>query len=138
MSTPLKNPEGYASSSVMTHVPSFKGKLMLVHGLIDENVHFRHTARLINVLIKYRKRYELVLFPDERHSPHNVQGRIYIEDIVHDFFCQYLQPSLSSSLSLPPPSSSLSSSVLQVQSSTTEAAVDATAPSPHVSLPSKL
>ena len=28
-----------------------KGKLLIVHGLIDENVHFRHTARLINRLI---------------------------------------------------------------------------------------
>ena len=27
---------------------------MLVHGLIDENVHFRHTARLINALISHR------------------------------------------------------------------------------------
>lgn len=98
MSTPLKNPRGYESSSIMTHVQEMKGKLMLIHGLIDENVHFRHTARLINSLIKYRKRYELILFPNERHSPHNIHDRIYIEDIIHDFFSQHLQPSLSSTL----------------------------------------
>jgi hypothetical protein len=100
MSTPLKNPRGYESSSIMTHVQEMKGKLMLIHGLIDENVHFRHTARLINSLIKYRKRYELILFPNERHSPHNIHDRIYIEDIIHDFFSQHLQPSLSSTLLL--------------------------------------
>lgn len=108
MSTPLKNPRGYESSSIMTHVQEMKGKLMLIHGLIDENVHFRHTARLINSLIKYRKRYELILFPNERHSPHNIHDRIYIEDIIHDFFSQHLQPSLS-----------LSSTLLSTQSSTT-------------------
>ena len=99
MSTPLKNPRGYESSSIMTHVQEMKGKLMLIHGLIDENVHFRHTARLINSLIKYRKRYELILFPNERHSPHNIHDRIYIEDITHDFFSQHLQPSVSSLIS---------------------------------------
>jgi hypothetical protein len=35
----------------VTHVEGLRGKLLLVHGLIDENVHFRHTARLINALI---------------------------------------------------------------------------------------
>lgn len=109
MSTPLKNPRGYESSSIMTHVQDMKGKLMLIHGLIDENVHFRHTARLINTLIKYRKRYELVLFPNERHSPHNIHDRIYIEDIIHDFFSKHLQPlQLSSS----------STTLLSIQSST--------------------
>jgi len=47
MGTPQSNPIGYHDSSVMTHAHNMKGKLMLVHGLIDENVHFRHTARLI-------------------------------------------------------------------------------------------
>ena len=35
----------------MKYVPQMKGKLMLIHGLIDENVHARHTFRLINSLI---------------------------------------------------------------------------------------
>ena len=92
MGTPQNNPTGYEASSVMTHVPTMSGKLMLVHGLIDENVHFRHTARLINTLISARKRYELVLFPCERHSPHKLQDKIYIEDIMHDFFVSNLHP----------------------------------------------
>ena len=33
------------------------------------NVHFRHTTRLINALIRARKPYDLLLFPDERHMP---------------------------------------------------------------------
>jgi hypothetical protein len=92
MGTPQNNPSGYAASSVMTHVPTMTGKLMLVHGLIDENVHFRHTARLINTLISARKRYELMLFPCERHSPHKLQDKIYIEDIMQDFLVQNLHP----------------------------------------------
>jgi dipeptidyl-peptidase-4 len=86
MGRPQENEKGYSDSSVMTHVSKMKGKLLLIHGLIDENVHFRHTARLINALIRERKRYELILFPCERHSPHKLQDRIYLEDIMLEFF----------------------------------------------------
>ena len=58
---------------------------MLVHGLIDENVHFRHAARLINTLIEHRVEHELVLFPCERHVPHKLQDRIYLEDRILSF-----------------------------------------------------
>ena len=47
MGTPNENPSGYLSSSVMAHAETMKGKLMLIHGLIDENVHFRHSGDLI-------------------------------------------------------------------------------------------
>ena len=92
MGHPEENVQGYYDSSVMSHVQNMRGKLMLVHGLIDENVHFRHTARLINALIEQRKRYELVLFPCERHAPHKMQDRVYCEDIMFDFFVENLRP----------------------------------------------
>ncbi len=90
MSTPQSNPGGYAVSNVMAHVDKMQGKLLLVHGLIDENVHFRHTARLINALIHARKPYALLLFPDERHTPRRVADRIYMEERVRDFFIENL------------------------------------------------
>ena len=67
-------------------------RLLLVHGLIDENVHFRHTALLLNKLSDCRKRYSLVLFPKERHSPHGLQDRQYLEDILFDHLCAHLRP----------------------------------------------
>ncbi len=66
---------------------------MLVHGLIDENVHFRHTARLINALIGARKPYELLLFPDERHMPRRLADRVYMEERIRDFLIENLAPS---------------------------------------------
>ncbi len=94
MGHPDENLQGYSDSSVMNHVSKMKGHLLLVHGLIDENVHFRHTARLINKLIAERKRYELIMFPCERHSPHKLQDKIYLEDIMTEFFVKYLDPSV--------------------------------------------
>ena len=87
LGTPQGNPEGYARSSVMAHVDGFRDRhLMLVHGLIDENVHFRHSARLINALIQARIPYELFLLPGERHSPRAEADRVYLEERILDFF----------------------------------------------------
>ena len=90
MGTPQNNPQGYQQASVMAHVASLQGKLMLVHGLIDENVQFRHTARLINALIQARKPYELLLFPDERHMPRKLADRIYMEELIRNFLVSNL------------------------------------------------
>jgi len=86
MGKPAENPLGYEEASVMHHVAKLDGHLLLVHGLIDENVHFRHTARLINALIVHRKRYELLLFPEERHGPRSLEDRVYLEDRIAQVF----------------------------------------------------
>jgi dipeptidyl-peptidase-4 len=90
MGLPQENPEGYQRSSVMAHVDKMHGKLLLVHGLIDENVHFRHTARLINALIAAGKDYRLELYPDERHTPRRLADRVYMERRIFQFLADNL------------------------------------------------
>ncbi|CAL9121045.1 unnamed protein product [Musa acuminata var. zebrina] len=85
MGLPKENPDAYEFGSIMHHVHKIKGKLMLVHGMIDENVHFRHTARLINSLIAAGKPYELLLFPDERHMPRRLRDRVHMEERIWEF-----------------------------------------------------
>ena len=86
MGTPQSNPEGYFDSSVLTHVEQLRGKLLLVHGMIDENVHFRHTARLIVALTDAQKDYDLLIFPEERHMPRDAKGLEYQERRVIEYF----------------------------------------------------
>ena len=90
MGTPESNPGGYARSSLFEHAEDMQGALLLVHGLLDENVHFRHTARLINRLVAARKRYQLLVFPDERHMPRHERDRIYMEEAVLEFVAEKL------------------------------------------------
>lgn len=92
MGLPADNAGGYRESSVFEHVPNMRGRLLLVHGLIDENVHFRHTTRLINKLIASGKDYDLLIFPEERHSPRRLRDRVYMEQRISDFFSRHLQP----------------------------------------------
>ena len=91
MSTPSKNAEGYHNSSVLTHAKGIVGKLLLVHGLLDENVHVRHTMRLINALVQHNVNYDTLLFPDERHVPRSPQGRLYMETRIRQFFERHLK-----------------------------------------------
>ena len=75
---------------MLTHVEKLRGKLLLVHGMTDENVHFRHTARLIVALTGAQKDYDLVLFPEERHMPRDAKGREYQERRVIQYFRTHL------------------------------------------------
>ncbi len=87
MSTPQDNPDGYKDSSVLTHVDRLTGRLLIIHGMIDENVHFRHTARLATALIQAGKDLSnCFLLPDERHSARRLPDRQYVAERLADFF----------------------------------------------------
>ena len=75
----------------MAFYSSMPARLMLIHGMVDENVHFRHTARLVNALVSSRKPYDLVLFPDERHAPQRVEDRVYMESRMFTFLKEHLR-----------------------------------------------
>lgn len=90
MGLPAENAEGYRESSVMANVEKLEGRILLIHGLIDENVHFRHTARLINALIEADKDYDLLVFPNERHMPRGDHDRAYLERRIVEYFERHL------------------------------------------------
>ena len=90
METPATNPEGYREGSVLTHAAAIRGKLLLVHGMIDENVHFRQSTRLLDVLLKANKAPDLLFFPDERHMPRGEKDRVSLEARIVDYFEKHL------------------------------------------------
>jgi dipeptidyl-peptidase-4 len=92
MGHPETNAEAYKESSVMTHARKISGKVMLVHGVVDENVHVRHTFRLINKLIEVNVPHELLLFPNERHAPRDAEGKAYMERRIKHFLLRTLSP----------------------------------------------
>lgn len=90
MGTPMNNPDGYQQSSVLTHVARLQGKLLVIHGMIDENVHFRHTARLMQALIDAGKSFDTLLYPNERHMPRSERDRTDMERRILEFFERHL------------------------------------------------
>jgi len=68
MLTPAENPDGYNESSSMAHADSLKGRLLLVHGTGDDNVHFQNTIRLVQRLERANKQFDMRIYPNKTHS----------------------------------------------------------------------
>ena len=83
---PQDNPQGYRRSAALSYVDQLRGKLLLVHGMIDENVHFRHTASVMQALIDAGKPFETLLYPNERHTPRSERDRADMERRLLEFF----------------------------------------------------
>lgn len=90
METPAQNPEGYAASTLASFAPNLRGKLLIVHSLMDENVHFTHTANLIDALVAAGKRFDLLVFPGERHGYRKPAVRAYVYGNVANYFAEHL------------------------------------------------
>jgi dipeptidyl-peptidase-4 len=68
MLTPAENPEGYKISSVVKAAGNLHGKLLLVHGMMDDNVHPQNTLQLAQELQKAGKLFEMMMYPTARHG----------------------------------------------------------------------
>ncbi len=68
MSTPEKNPEGYRRSSVVEAAQNLHGRLLILHGDIDDNVHMTNSLQLARALQKNGKQFEMMIYPGNRHS----------------------------------------------------------------------
>ncbi|XP_078189546.1 dipeptidyl peptidase 8 isoform X16 [Callithrix jacchus] len=95
MGHPDQNEQGYYLGSVAMQAekfPSEPNRLLLLHGFLDENVHFAHTSILLSFLVRAGKPYDLQIYPQERHSIRVPEsGEHYELHLLH-----YLQENLGS------------------------------------------
>ena len=68
MRTPEHNPEGYDKSSVVVAAGKLHGRLLLLHGVVDENVHLQNVLQLMDALQNAQKDFELMLYPRDDHG----------------------------------------------------------------------
>jgi dipeptidyl-peptidase-4 len=68
MSTPQLNPDGYNAGAAMTYVKDFKGQLLILHGMVDDNVHPNNAFQLIAALDAAGKTYESRFWPNGGHG----------------------------------------------------------------------
>jgi dipeptidyl-peptidase-4 len=68
LGTPQANREGYERSSVLPYVDNFKGRLLLVHGMADDNVLFTNSTMLMQKLQSRGKQFELMTYPGGKHG----------------------------------------------------------------------
>ncbi|MBK6797528.1 MAG: S9 family peptidase [Acidobacteria bacterium] len=65
---PQDHPEEYKQSSPITFAGQLKGRLLLVHGTGDDNVHYQGSEALINALVAANKQFTLMSYPNRTHS----------------------------------------------------------------------
>jgi dipeptidyl-peptidase-4 len=68
MSTPEQNEEGYGRGSSINFAAGLAGKLLIVHGSGDDNVHYQGTERLVNRLVELGKPFDLMVYPNRTHA----------------------------------------------------------------------
>ena len=68
MSTPQLNHDGYQQASVVAAASNLNGRLLILHGLRDDNVHPENSIQLIQALQKAERQFEVMFYPTSRHG----------------------------------------------------------------------
>ncbi|ODS63886.1 MAG: peptidase S9 [Arenimonas sp. SCN 70-307] len=68
MDHPARNPGGYREASVFTHLDGLRSKLLLIHGMADDNVLFTNSTKLMSELQKRGTPFELMTYPGAKHG----------------------------------------------------------------------
>lgn len=93
MSTPQDNPEGYRDGSPINHVHKMQGKLLIMHGTADDNVHYQSFEMLTNELIKHNKLFDQMVYPMRAHGISERENTSYhLRQTMEKFWLENLEP----------------------------------------------
>jgi dipeptidyl-peptidase-4 len=91
MGLPGSNTEGYRSGSPINFAEGLKGKLLIVHGTGDDNVHFQGTQKLLNRLIELEKQFDFMEYPNRSHSITEGPGtRLHLHTLIARYLTEHL------------------------------------------------
>jgi dipeptidyl-peptidase-4 len=90
MKTPADNPEGYALFSLIPRAKDLHGRLMLVFGSYDDNVHPQNSWSFVDELIKANKPFDLMVYPMRKHTIEDRPARIHLFEKMLEFWKLYL------------------------------------------------
>ncbi len=90
MLTPQNNPEGYAKTDLNSKVKDLSGKLLLVHGIMDNNVHLQNTTKFVYQMQKAGKQFEFMAYPTQRHGISDPQQTYHLYTMMADFILKNL------------------------------------------------
>jgi dipeptidyl-peptidase 4 len=90
MDMPQENPDGYDKANLLNYVKNLKGKLMLIHGTVDDVVVWQHSLMFIKKCVDEGKPVDYFVYPGH---PHNVLGpdRVHLMNKVTQYFEDYLK-----------------------------------------------
>lgn len=90
MGLPKDNANGYDDNSPVNHVKMLKGKLLIVHGTADDNVHYQNSMMLVNSLVNANKQFEMQFYPNKNHSIYGGYTRYHLFKKMTDYIIENL------------------------------------------------
>jgi len=90
MGLPADNPDGFRDGSPITFAGQLAGRLLLVHGSGDDNVHYQNTEALVNKLVAANKPFSMMEYPNRNHGIFGGNTRLHLFDLM----TRYLQDNL--------------------------------------------
>ena len=91
MDLPKANEAGYREASVFTHLAGLRSKLLLIHGMADDNVLFTNSTKLMSDLQKRGTPFELMTYPGAKHGLRG-SDLLHRYRLTEDFFARCLKP----------------------------------------------
>ena len=91
MGLPQDNISGYDSTSTMTYVDRLKGKLMLMHGTYDDNVHAQNTTKFIEACIRADKPIDVMYYPTRNHGIYGNNATKHVYKKLFEYFRLHLK-----------------------------------------------
>jgi len=84
--------EGYRLGSPINFAEQLQGKLFLIHGTGDDNVHYQGVERLINELVKHNRPFDMLAYPNRQHGIRKGEGtELHMHSMMTDYFIEFLQ-----------------------------------------------
>lgn len=90
MDLPQNNKKGYQTSSVVRAAKDLEGRLLLIHGTIDDNVHLGNSLQLAEALQNARRPFRMMLYPQNRHSVGRPMQSRHLRDLMTEFILENL------------------------------------------------
>jgi dipeptidyl-peptidase-4 len=90
MKQPQDNPDGYERTSFVKTAKNLHGRLLLVHGTYDDNVHPQNSWHFIDELIKENIMFDMMFYPMRKHGIADDPARIHLFNKMIEFWLEYL------------------------------------------------
>jgi dipeptidyl-peptidase-4 len=89
MDTPNENPEGYKESNLMNFADQLKGRLLMIHGTVDDVVVWQNSQAFVKKCVDKGVLLDYFVYPGH---PHNVKGkdRVHLYNTVTRYFEDHL------------------------------------------------
>jgi dipeptidyl-peptidase-4 len=90
MGLPQENRDDFVKGSPLYYAKNLRGNLLVVHGTGDDNVHYKGTEELINELVKYDRKFQVMVYPNRTHAIREGEGTsLHLSHLFTDYLREH-------------------------------------------------